>query len=112
MIDDVPDDEKRHRFQQLEAMQKEVSAEKMRRYLGQTVEVLVEERDKGRWRGRTPHNKLVFFDAPDDLRGRLVDVEITHAGPWSMSGRMAGDRPQTTDHAIAAVGEIIPLVTL
>lgn len=52
------------------------------------MEVLVEERDKGRWRGRTPHNKLVFFDDPRDLRGQLVDVEITHTGPWSMSGRL------------------------
>ncbi len=93
MNDDVPDAEKRRRFQAIEALQKEVSTEKMRRYLGQTVEVLVEDRDKGRWRGRTPHNKLVFFDDPNDLRGRLAHVEITHAGPWSMSGRLARNQP-------------------
>ncbi len=89
MDDDVPDEEKRRRFHLIEALQKDISADKMRAYLGETVEVLVEERDKGRWRGRTPHNKLVFFDDPRDLRGQLVDVSITHAGPWSMSGKVA-----------------------
>ena len=89
MEDDVPDEEKRRRFHLVEELQKTVSAEKMRRHLGQTVEVLVEERDKGRWRGRTPHNKLVFFDDPRELRGRLVRVHVTHTGPWSMSGRIA-----------------------
>ena len=89
MEDDVPDEEKRRRFHLVEELQKTVSAEKMRRHLGQTVEALVEERDKGRWRGRTPHNKLVFFDDPRELRGRLVRVHVTHTGPWSMSGRIA-----------------------
>lgn len=106
MIDDVPDEEKRRRFQLLEALQKEILLEKMRRHLGETVEVLVEERDKGRWRGRTPHNKLVFFDDPRELRGSLVQVEITHTGPWSMSGRLA------VDAGVARAGEFIPLVTL
>lgn len=106
MIDDVPDEEKRRRFQLLEALQKEILLEKMRRHLGETVEVLVEERDKGRWRGRTPHNKLVFFDDPRELRGHLVQVEITHTGPWSMSGRLAADS------SVARAGEFIPLVML
>ncbi|WP_374687952.1 tRNA (N6-isopentenyl adenosine(37)-C2)-methylthiotransferase MiaB [Promineifilum sp.] len=106
MADDVPDEEKRRRFHLIEALQKEVSTEKMRRYLGQTVEVLVEDRDKGRWRGRTPHNKLVFFDDPRDLRGQLVPVRVTHTGPWSMSGKLA-ERP-----APAAVAEPILLNVL
>ena len=107
MADDVPDEEKRRRFHMIEALQKEVSTEKMRRYLGQTVEVLVEERDKGRWRGRTPHNKLVFFDDAGDLRGQLVAVHVTHTGPWSMSGKKVDDGPQTPAHRPA--GESIPL---
>jgi tRNA-2-methylthio-N6-dimethylallyladenosine synthase len=112
MADDVPDEEKRRRFHLIEELQKEVSAEKTRRFLGQTVEVLVEDRDKGRWRGRTPHNKLVFFDDPRELRGQLVNVEITHAGPWSMSGRIAGDRRPVSDHNISPAGEMIPLLSL
>jgi len=106
MADDVPDEAKRRRFHLIEALQKEISTEKMRRHLGQTVEVLVEDRDKGRWRGRTPHNKLVFFDDPRDLRGQLVPVRVTHTGPWSMSGKLADHRTP------AAVAEPILLNVL
>ena len=108
MADDVADEEKRRRFHLIESLQKEVATEKMRRYLGQTVEVLVEERDKGRWRGRTPHNKLVFFDDARDLRGRLVPVHVTHTGPWSMSGTTADGRLPTADGR-PATAESIPL---
>ncbi len=92
MVDDVPDAEKRRRFHLIEALNERISQSKMQRWLGETVEVLVEERHKGRWQGRTPHNKLVFFDDPRELRGELVQVKINHTGPWSMSGT-AVDRP-------------------
>ena len=103
MSDDVADEEKRRRFHLIESLQKEIATEKMRRYLGQTVEVLVEERDKGRWRGRTPHNKLVFFDDARDLRGQLVPVHVTHTGPWSMSGTTADHRPPTAESIPLAI---------
>jgi tRNA-2-methylthio-N6-dimethylallyladenosine synthase len=44
--------------------------------------VLVEERQKGRWRGRSQQGKLVFFDDPRDLRGQMVDVDITYTYVW------------------------------
>ncbi len=95
MADDVPESEKRRRFHVIEALQKEISEKKMRRWLGETVEVLVEDKHKGRWRGRTPQNKLVFFDDARTLRGQLVQVHITHTGPWSMSGNVAGTHNST-----------------
>ena len=110
LADDVPDEEKRRRFHLIEALQKEISTEKMRRYLGQTVEVLVEDRDKGRWRGRTPYNKLVFFDDPADRRGQLVQVKITHTGPWSMSGRLIENGRAASGQAQPV--ESIPLAVL
>ncbi|MCB8920155.1 MAG: tRNA (N6-isopentenyl adenosine(37)-C2)-methylthiotransferase MiaB [Ardenticatenaceae bacterium] len=93
MKDDVLDDEKRRRFHLIEALNAEVSQEKMQQWLGQTVEVLVEDKHKGKWRGRTPHNKLVFFEDPRSLRGELVQVHVSHTGAWSMSGT-AVDAPQ------------------
>lgn len=108
LADDVPDEEKRRRFHQIEALQKGLLTEKMRRYLGQTVQVLVEETSKGRWRGRSPLGKLVFFDDPRDLRGRLVDVRITYTGPWSMSGESV-DNPARPRLAIPAGADAIPL---
>ncbi len=89
MIDDVPDEEKRRRHQLLEAQHERISAELNRRWLHRTVEVLVEDKHKGKWRGRTPQNRLVFFDDERPLRGQLVDVVITWTGPWSMQGAPA-----------------------
>jgi tRNA-2-methylthio-N6-dimethylallyladenosine synthase len=84
MVDDVSDEEKLHRFRLLEELQEKVVAEINARYQGQTVPVLFEEKVKGRWRGRTPTNKLVFVQTDEDLRGRTVPVQITWTGPWSM----------------------------
>jgi tRNA-2-methylthio-N6-dimethylallyladenosine synthase len=84
MPDDVPDEEKMRRFRLLEELQESIAAEIASRYLGQRVEVLFEEQVKGRWRGRTPTNKLVFVETNEDLRGKLLPVAITWAGPWSM----------------------------
>jgi tRNA-2-methylthio-N6-dimethylallyladenosine synthase len=46
--------------------------------------VLFEEKVRGRWRGRTPTNKLVFAEAEEDLRGQARKATITWTGPWSM----------------------------
>ena len=79
-------------------------------YLNTTVEVLVEEKQKERWRGRNPQNKLVFFPDPRNLRGQLVQVFIKHAGPWSMSGT-AIDRPLESQ-APPSPDAGIPLIVL
>ena len=93
MEDDVPDEVKRERFHRIEDLQSQILAELNEQYLGQTVEVLVEGQQKGKWRGRSPQNKLVFFESDVDCKGKLVDVEIFWTGPWSMQGRI----PQTTN---------------
>lgn len=90
MADDVPPDEKERRRKALDDLQGEIVGAINARYMGETVEVLVEDHDdsKGRWRGRTRQNKLVFFEdnGTRDWRGELVDVRITWTGPWSMIG--------------------------
>lgn len=89
MPDDVPHAEKKRRLDVLEKLQEQVVAEINSRFLGQIVEVLVEDQHQGKWRGRTPQNKLVFFtDETQDWRGRLAHVEITRTGPWSMQARL------------------------
>lgn len=88
MVDDVPAEEKMRRFRLLEELQERISAEINARYLGETVEVLFEEKVKGRWKGRTPTNKLVFAEADRDLRGQVLPVRITWTGPWSMQGAL------------------------
>ena len=88
MEDDVPEEEKKRRHEMLDELQSRVVAEINSCYLGQRVPVLVEDQHKGKWRGRTPQNKLVFFEDERDWRGQVVDVEITWTGPWSMQGRL------------------------
>lgn len=102
MADDVPDGEKRRRFHELEDLQRRISRRKMAAWRGQTVQVLVEDKHKGRWRGRTPQGKLVFFDDRRDFKGELVEVLITYTGPWSMSGE-AADRRQKAASALEVI---------
>jgi tRNA-2-methylthio-N6-dimethylallyladenosine synthase len=88
MTDDVPEEEKMRRFRLLEDMQEGIVAEINARYLGETVDVLFEEKVKGRWKGRTPTNKLVFTESDDDLKGRVLPVNVTWTGPWSMQATL------------------------
>lgn len=82
----VSEDEKQARRRELEQLQERISTERMARFLGQTVEVLVEGESKGKWRGRSPGNRLVFFSHPDDMTGQLVNVTITQTSPWALQG--------------------------
>ena len=68
----------------LDDLQEQIVAEINKKYLGETVEVLFEDKVKNRWRGRTPTNKIVFVETEDDLRGKLLPVTVTWTGPWSM----------------------------
>jgi len=88
MQDDVSDAEKRRRFRLLEELQEKIVAEINAGYLGKTVPVLFEAKVKGRWRGRTNTNKLVFVESNQNLKGRVVPVQITWTGPWSMQANL------------------------
>jgi tRNA-2-methylthio-N6-dimethylallyladenosine synthase len=86
--DDVTEGEKWERFRSLEDLQEGISAEINQNYLGKTVEVLFEEEVRGRWKGRTTTNKLVFVESEQSLRGQILPITITWTGPWSMQGRL------------------------
>ena len=101
MVDNVTEQEKMRRFRMLEELQEEIVAEINKKYLGQTVEVLFEEKVKGRWRGRTLTNKLVFVESDEDLRGQLLNVNVTWTGPWSMQATLAGVRSQKQPELIS-----------
>jgi tRNA-2-methylthio-N6-dimethylallyladenosine synthase len=94
--DDVPAEEKKHRLDAVNQLQEQIVAEINEQLLNRTVEILVEGKQRGRWKGRTRTNKLVFFDddSGTNWRGQLVNVEITWTGPWSMRGRLPGHKPE------------------
>jgi tRNA-2-methylthio-N6-dimethylallyladenosine synthase len=88
MDDDVAPEEKHRRRRLVEDLQRSIATEINQGLARSTVEVLVEEKYKGKWRGRTRTNKLVFLEHEEDWRGKLVPVQITWAGPWSMQGKL------------------------
>lgn len=94
--DDVPPEEKKRRLDAVNQLQEKIVAEINSRYLDRTVEILVEDKQggrwEGRWKGRTRTNKLVFFadDSGTNWQGQQVNVQITWTGPWSMRGLLPG----------------------
>jgi tRNA-2-methylthio-N6-dimethylallyladenosine synthase len=84
--DDIPHDVKHARHQAVERIQERVSLASHKRMIGKREEILVDGYAKGRWRGRTRGNTLVFFDATGDWLGQTVDVEITTATTWYVIG--------------------------
>jgi len=86
MVDNIPNEEKMRRFRLLESLQEQIASDINARLKGRTVSVLFEEKTRGRWRGRTPTNKLVFVDSQNQLLGQEQDVTITWTGPWSLIG--------------------------
>lgn len=78
--DDVPDEVKARRLQEIIALQNELGLESNRRDVGRTFEVLVEgpsRRDPGQLSGRTSQNKVVVFDRGGHAAGDYVRVRIT-----------------------------------
>jgi len=91
MEDSVPEEEKWERFRAVENLQAKISTEINAQYVGKEVAVLFEGKKKERWFGRTPTNKLVFSTSSQPLLGKIENVRITWAGPWSMIGTLAAD---------------------
>jgi tRNA-2-methylthio-N6-dimethylallyladenosine synthase len=91
MQDNVPMEVKKERLQRLNALVNELSAEAMKKYKGQIVEVLVEGESKNNpdvLAGYTSRNKLVNFAAPKSAIGKIVKVRITDTKTWSLNGEM------------------------
>jgi len=115
LTDDVPDEVKRQRNNELLAVQAEVSLANHRGMIGQEVEILVEgfskaalraqesEQDRGgevdhgagdrraaaarQLVGRTRGDQIVVFDGPTELIGRLIDVRVTAVTPYTLHGQ-------------------------
>lgn len=86
--DNIPLAEKRERLDIIEQLQEGIATEINAHLLDQTIEVLVEDRKKGKWQGRTRSGKLVFFDSNNDCSGQLTKIRIEKTSPWSLQGRV------------------------
>jgi tRNA-2-methylthio-N6-dimethylallyladenosine synthase len=86
--DQLPHAIKRERMQPLVELVQRRARERAERFVGRTMEVLVEgpsRTDATRLRGRTRHNKTVNFDGTA-APGELVEVEISGATSTTLSG--------------------------
>jgi tRNA-2-methylthio-N6-dimethylallyladenosine synthase len=90
--DQVPEDIKKKRLQQLMAVQDAISLEINQGLQGSEVEVLVEgpsKNDPAVWSGRTRTNKIVLWQKADwEQPGSLVKVKITHPQTWVLKGEL------------------------
>jgi len=123
--DDVPEAVKRERNQALNEAQAAVSLAGNLRFIGTRQQVLVEGRSvrderqqaksaddfpnahatsseatspetMAQLTGRTMCDRIVVFDAPLRLIGRLVDVDVQAAGAWSLAGDVADGLAEAT----------------
>lgn len=91
--DDVPDDVKVRRLNEIIALQNRLSAESNARCVGRTCEVLVEgvsKRSRDQLFGRTEQNRVVVFDRGSYHIGDRVQVKITGATSATLKGKAVG----------------------
>ena len=91
--DAIPDQEKSRRLEVLMSRQREIQITRYKRYIGETLEVMVEGKNEARkqWIGRTSHNKTLNFTAPDTSIpqvGSYVKVRATQSFPNSLLGEL------------------------
>jgi len=98
LADQVPHEVKVERMQRLVEVVQRRAHERAQRFVGRTLEVLVEgasRTDPSRTRGRTRHNKVVNFDGlagtpgAAGAPGELVEVDITGATSQTLTGELS-----------------------
>src|SRR5437764_6183467 len=87
--DDVAPAEKKRRINVLLEAQRRIAEAANRRWLGRTVEVLIERADNGEATGRTRQNRVVIGAAPLGAQvGTVRRVSIEHATAWQLRGQV------------------------
>ncbi|MBR4135189.1 MAG: tRNA (N6-isopentenyl adenosine(37)-C2)-methylthiotransferase MiaB [Bacteroidales bacterium] len=85
--DDVPDEEKTRRLEEIIALQGELSHESNLRDVGKTFTILVEgtsKRSPDFLYGRNSQNKVVIFPKGDHRIGEYIDVTVTRCTPATL----------------------------
>ena len=92
--DDVPEEEKIRRLNELIALQTEISAEQNKKDEGKVFDVLVEgfsKRSREQLCGRTEQNNMVVFDKAGHHIGETVRVRITGSTSATLLGEAVSD---------------------
>ncbi len=100
--DDVPEPVKSERLTRLLDLQKQIQLETHARFMGKSVEVLVEgesRKNAAEFKGRSADNRVVNFPGGRDRVGEIVSVVITRFGANSLFGETA---PRVASLEVAA----------
>jgi len=93
MEDDVPEEVKKRRLQEVVDLQQEISMERTARFVGQVVEVLIEKPSKksdAHWSGRNSQNTTVVFPKGDYKPGDFVNVLVSDCTSATLIGEAVG----------------------
>jgi len=91
--DDVPEEIKKRRLQEIVDLQQNIALERTKRFVGQTVEVLIEKSSKKsdkHWSGRNSHNTTVVFPKGTYKVGDFVNVKINDCTSATLIGEAIG----------------------
>lgn len=90
MEDQVPPEIKKERIMKLVDIQNERNRADSLKYIGKTVEILVEDYDKKKnaYMGRDERGRMAYFEFNQNIVGKFVDVEITATGGMSLLGKV------------------------
>lgn len=94
LVDDVPQEEKERRAQEIMDFQQEISLEKNQEKLGKVMKVLIDKKEAGRYIGRTEFDSVevdneVIISSPGKLNiGEFVYVRITRAYDYDLEGEV------------------------
>ncbi len=91
MPDSTSDEVKSRRMRELLEVQREVSSEHYKRFIGRTMRVLVDDTAKKRdgWlTGKSSEFIIVEFEGDESLIGRFVNIKVTDAMNWAVVGEL------------------------
>lgn len=93
MEDDVPEETKKRRLNDIVQLQRQHSAIRTQQHLNTTVEILIEKSSKKsdlEWSGRTSDNTVAVFPKQDYKVGDFVNVHITDCTSATLIGDAIG----------------------
>jgi tRNA-2-methylthio-N6-dimethylallyladenosine synthase len=87
MKDNVTNEEKEKRKKIINEILKKTALENNKKYIGRTVEVLIEKTEKGFLIGKTESYKTVKFKGNKNSVGKFLKVKIINVSPWGLTGK-------------------------
>ena len=93
MEDDVPEEVKKRRLNEIIDLQQRIGLERTQRFIGKEVEVLIEKESKrsdAHWSGRNSQNTVVVFPKENYKVGEFVMVKITDCTAATLIGEAVG----------------------